>query len=189
MFKNAVELSHFYLKNQLKKGDFAVDATCGNGYDTLFLDNLVGENGKILAFDVQEIAIQESTKRLKDFGICKNVSFVLDGHENMSKYLNQQKVDAFIFNLGYLPKGDHSIQTRAETTILALKNALFHLNENGMILLCIYHGKDSGTQERDELLDYLKTLDSHLYNVIIHEYTNKPNHPPILAVICHNKKG
>ena len=163
-----------------------VDATCGNGNDTLFLDALVGENGTVFAFDIQKCAIESTKKRLEEKGICKNIHFILDGHENLSKYLANKKADAFIFNLGYLPKGDHSIQTKADTTILAIKDALIHLNKEGIILICIYHGKDSGFLERDQVLDFLKTLDSHLYNVIIHDYSNKPNNPPILAAISHN---
>ena len=186
MLKNAVELSHFYLKDYVKEGAFVVDATCGNGGDTAFLAKLVGDSGKVLGFDIQQEAIKNTNIRLENEGLSHRVQLVLDGHEHMENYLLDNLADAFLFNLGYLPKGDHSLHTKPDTTILAIETALQHLKQEGIIAISIYHGGDSGYEERDQLLSFLKTLDKHTYNVIIHEYTNKPNDPPILAVICHN---
>lgn len=187
MMKNAVALSHYYLEAFLKQGAFAVDATCGNGGDTVFLANLVGENGKVYGFDIQNQAIQITQDKLNKEGLSDRVKLFLDGHENMEHYLGDLSIDAFVFNLGYLPKGDHSIHTKGETTIKALEISLSHLSKDGIILLSIYHGGDSGFEERDAVLAYLKTLDSHKYNVILHDYINKPNFPPLFVLICHNK--
>lgn len=187
MLNNAVELSHFYLKNVIKPGAFTVDATCGNGGDTAFLASLVGESGEVWAFDIQKDALEHTKSRLEQEHISHRVRLILDGHENMADYLQEKKADAFVFNLGYLPGGDHSIHTKAETTIAAVKAAISCLTSTGIICISIYHGKDSGFTERDALLDYLKTLDSHEYNVILHDYSNKPNFPPIFALICPNR--
>ena len=186
MLKNAVELSHFYLQQFVKSGSFAVDATCGNGGDTVFLANLVGEKGLVYGFDIQEKAIKNTKSRLETAGFSERVRLFLDGHENMENYLCECMADAFVFNLGYLPKGDHSLHTKPDTTILAIQTALKHLKQEGIVVVSIYHGGDSGYEERDSVLSYLESLDKHEYNVIIHQYTNKPNDPPILAVICHN---
>ncbi len=187
MLNNAVELSHFYLKNMIKPGAFAVDATCGNGGDTAFLASLVGDSGEVWAFDIQKEALEHTKDRLEQEHSANCVRLILDGHENMDKYLGEQKADAFVFNLGYLPGGDHSIHTKAETTISALQTAVACMSPTGIICISIYHGKDSGFTERDAVLDYLKTLDSHKYNVILHEYSNKPNFPPIFALVCPNR--
>ena len=186
MLKNAVELSHFYLKQFVKDGSFVVDATCGNGGDTVFLAELVGENGLVFGFDIQEAAINNTRIRLENAELSERVRLFLDGHEHMGEYLSDRMADAFVFNLGYLPKGDHSLHTKADTTILAIQTALKHLKKEGIIAISIYHGGDSGYEERDGVLSYLETLDKHTYNVIIHQYSNKPNDPPILALICHN---
>ena len=186
MMKNAVELSHFYLNEYVKNGSFVVDATCGNGGDTAFLASLVGDDGKVFGFDIQKDAIISTQKRMDLEGLSSHVSLFQDGHENMEQYLGNQTVDAFVFNLGYLPKGDHSIHTKGETTIKALKIALKHLSQTGVIALSIYHGGDSGFEERDAVLAYLESLDSRKYNVILHSYVNKPNFPPLFALICHN---
>ena len=186
MLKNAVELSHFYLKQFLKEGSFVVDATCGNGGDTLFLAEIVGENGLVYGFDIQKDAIENTKIRLENVSLSNRVQLFQDGHENMEKYLGCKMADAFVFNLGYLPKGDHALHTKPDTTIIAIQTALKHLNKEGIIAVSIYHGGDSGYEERDSVLSYLETLDKHNYKVIIHHYSNKPNDPPILAVICHN---
>lgn len=186
MIKNAVALSHHYLKFFLKHGSFAVDATCGNGGDTVFLASLVGKEGKVYGFDIQNDAIRSTQSRIDGEGFSDRVALFLDGHENMEKYLGDQAVDAFVFNLGYLPKGDHTIHTQGETTVKALQVALSHLSKDGVIALSIYHGGDSGFEERDAVLAYLKALDSRKYNVILHDYINKPNYPPLFVLICHN---
>lgn len=186
MLKNAVELSHFYLKQFVKDGSIVVDATCGNGGDTVFLAELVGKNGLVFGFDIQEAAINNTKTRLENEALSDRVRLFLDGHEHMEEYISDCLVDAFVFNLGYLPKGDHSLHTKADTTILAIQTALKHLKKEGIIAVSIYHGGDSGYEERDGVLSYLKALDKHAYNVIIHQYSNKPNDPPILALICHN---
>ena len=129
MLKNAVELSHFYLQQFVKSGSFAVDATCGNGGDTVFLANLVGEKGLVYGFDIQEEAIKNTKSRLETAGFSERVRLFLDGHENMENYLCECMADAFVFNLGYLPKGDHSLHTKPDTTILAIQTALKHLKQ------------------------------------------------------------
>lgn len=62
-----------FAKNLLEKavtsGTVVVDATLGNGHDTLFLANIVGESGRVYGFDVQEDAIQTSIERLKQHGL------------------------------------------------------------------------------------------------------------------------
>ena len=49
--------------------------------------------------------------------------------------------------------------------------------------LCIYSGGDSGFEERDTLLSYLKELDSKKYLVILSSYYNRPKNPPIPVLI------
>ena len=182
MLKNSVELSKLYLKNYIKSGDIVADMTCGNGHDTLFLSEIVGENGFIYAFDIQKSAIESTKVLLSGF---ENLKLINDGHQNLDEYITGE-IDAFVFNLGYLPKGDHNIKTDPENTIAAIEKSMLKLKKTGIIVISIYHGGDSGFHERDELLKYFKRLNPKKYNVILHDYINKPNNPPLLAVITHN---
>lgn len=53
-----------FIRQQVQEGDFCIDATMGNGNDTLLLSQLCGESGKVLAFDIQEQALTATQKRL-----------------------------------------------------------------------------------------------------------------------------
>lgn len=174
--------AHF-IKEQVKPGDLCIDATMGNGNDTLLLSTLCGETGQVLAFDVQEMALEHTSKRLSENHAPDNCRLLLDSHTNMKNYAAPETVSCIVFNLGYLPGGDHEMATRKDSSIRALDTGLDLLKKGGMISLCIYSGGDSGFDERDAVLSWLKELDSRKYLVIRSDYYNRPNHPPIPVLI------
>lgn len=47
-----------------------------------------------------------------------------------------------------------------------------------MMSLCIYSGGDTGFEEKEMLLAYLRELPPKEYTVIVNEYYNRKNHPP-----------
>lgn len=73
--------------------------------------------------------------------------------------------------------------THAETSIAAMEQALTLLKKGGLMSLCIYSGGDSGFEEKDRILSWLKTLDFKKYLVIRSDYYNRPNHPPIPVLV------
>lgn len=174
---------HQAIKEVVKPGDFCMDATAGNGHDTEFLCQLVGDTGKVLAFDIQEAAIEATSRRLFEKGLEQIGSVILESHINMGLYAAPESVSCIVFNFGYLPGGDHSLCTHADTSILAIEGGLKLLKKDGLMSLCIYSGGDTGFEERDAILDYLKNLDSKKYAVILSTYFNRPNNPPIPAFI------
>lgn len=181
LLNNSLYISHKYIKEVVRPGDTVVDATCGNGHDTLFLSELVGINGKVYSFDIQKQAIENGKARLSELGKYTNTEFILDGHENMKKYVSS--ATAAMFNFGYLPSGDHSIGTKAETSIAAIKSALDIIKTGGIVMLVIYYGGDSGFDEKNALCDFIKTIDFKQFSVLKHEYVNQPNCPPIAVCI------
>ena len=182
--KNALKLSHTHFRQHIKEGATVIDATCGRGRDTLLLSELVGEFGKVYAFDIQEEAIR-STRVLLSENDRQNVTLLLESHENMAKYV--ETCDAVVFNFGFLPGGDHTIFSHSETSIKALDAALSILREDGFISLCIYYGGDTGFEERDGILAYLKTLDQKKYTVMLQSFYNRKNCPPLFAIIEKNR--
>lgn len=178
------DITNFLIENYLAEGDIAIDATAGNGNDTLKLCRKVGKEGKVFAFDIQDKAIEETKKLIFESGFS-NAEIIKDSHEFMDKYINE-KVKAVIFNLGYLPGGDHRVQTKGETTIEAIKKSLDLLCADGFIAIMIYYGKNSGTEEKLKVMEFLKELDHKKYTVTIHDFYNRPNNPPITAVITKN---
>ena len=173
-----------FIQTYVSVGDTVVDCTAGNGYDTLKLCKAVGETGKVYAFDIQKTAIEETSRKLSEIGFTK-ATLIQDSHSNIDNYITE-KVKAVLFNLGYLPGGDHNLQTKYDTTIEAIKKSLVLLDDNGFISVTIYYGKNSGTEEKEKVMDYLKTLNHKTYTVTLHDFFNRPNNPPITAIITKN---
>ncbi len=177
------EWCHHFIRNHVQEGDICIDATAGNGNDTQLLCELVGDTGKVFAFDIQEQAVNNTRKRLVDAGLDSRANVLLESHTGMSSYANEGEVSCIVFNFGYLPGGDHNLATRKDTSIEAIHEGLRLLEKGGMMSLCIYSGGDSGFEEKEAVLSYIKELDSKKYLVIISEYANRPNNPPIPVLI------
>lgn len=182
---NTITLAHHLMAQYIKKGACCIDATAGRGFDTAFLCEIVGEEGEVLAFDIQEEAVNSTKALLKERGLQATV--YLESHEKMKAYKTPESVDGIMFNFGYLPGGDHSICTHAESSIAAIEGGLTLLKKKGVMSLCIYHGGDTGFEEKDALMTYLKTLDTKKYTVIVSELYNRPNYPPLSVFITKDK--
>ena len=173
---NINTVAHRWLNSYLKPEHICIDATCGNGNDTLFLAQ---RSSKVYGFDIQHQAIENTQKRCEKM---TNVKLFQMSHDLMEDVVHES-VDCVIFNFGYLPGGDHSISTKAQTSIMAIEQGLEILKSGGMMSLCIYSGGDSGFEERDAILEEIKKLDGKKYLVILSQYYNRPNNPPIPAMI------
>ena len=178
---------HERIKQMIKEPVLCIDATAGTGKDTAFLATLVGEKGKVISMDIQEMAIEQTKKRLLKEQLSNRVEVVLDSHAHMDRYANEGSVSLIMFNLGYLPGGDHNLSTKAETTIEALEKGLTLLREGGMISLLIYSGGDSGFEEKNQVLAWLRELPDDKYTVLVEAFYNKPNNPPLPVYILKNE--
>lgn len=183
---NTLGLSHKFISEHVKKGDFCIDATAGRGRDTCFLASLVGETGRVLAFDVQDKAIESTKALVKEQGFEDTVTVIKDSHSNMAIYAKKESADAIMFNLGWLPGGDHNIFSTPDTSIPAIKAGLEILKPNGVMSVCVYHGKNCGTLEKDALSEFFKTVDNKKYTVITLEFTNRDGEIPIPVFIIKN---
>lgn len=179
---NSLQLSHEYIKKVVRSGDTVVDATAGNGRDTVFLARLVGNTGRVIAFDIQMIALDRARENLEKEGLYERVRLINDGHQNMDCYV-KEPVRAVMFNLGYLPGGDHSISTKAETTITALEKSMKLLKSGGIITVVVYYGGDSGFDEKLAIEKYFNTVNYREFVVISTRFENQPNCPPVLYCI------
>lgn len=173
------EWCHRFISEHVQSGDLCIDATAGNGNDTLLLCQLVGDSGKVIAFDIQQAAVQNTKRRLEEAKLSGRAEVILESHEKMCEYAKEESVSCIVFNFGYLPGGDHSLATRKDTSIQAITQGLKLLKKGGIMSLCIYSGGDSGFEERDAILEMVKGLDSKQYLVILSAYYNRPNNPPI----------
>lgn len=172
-----------FIRQQVRPGDVCIDATMGNGNDTLLLSRLCGSQGHVLAFDIQPLALSNTKERLQNAAAPSNYSLILDSHANMAAYAAPESVNCIVFNFGYLPGGDHQTATREESSIAALEQSLLLLKKGGILSLCIYSGRNSGFSEKEALLSWLKMLPPKRYLVIKSDYYNRPNHPPIPVLV------
>ena len=175
--KRPLEMAHDFLAQVITREDIVVDATMGNGYDTLFLARLAKQ---VYAFDIQEQALEKTSQRLLEAGLT-NVELLLQGHETVDQFVTEAK--AGIFNLGYLPSADKSIITKPQTTIEALEKLCQLLVKGGRIAIMIYYGHDGGDIERDAVLNYVSQLPQQEYTATIYRTLNQINNPPFLVMI------
>jgi len=159
------------LRQVVRAGDHVIDATMGNGHDTLMLAQLVGETGHVTGFDVQEAAVESSRRLLTEQGMIERCTLHVLGHEHMAERV-EGSVCAVVFNLGWLPGGDKSVTTHWETTEKAVSAALSLIEKGGVVTICAYPGHAAGDEERHALMEYLSALRPQEYNVLHHRFLN-----------------
>ncbi|MDR2845078.1 MAG: class I SAM-dependent methyltransferase [Puniceicoccales bacterium] len=153
------QLAHARAAAALRSGDWAVDATAGNGHDTAFLAQAVGPTGHVFAFDVQQAALDGTDARLRKLGLADRVTLVHAGHETLAAHLPAHwrgAVAAVFFNLGYLPSAARDIITRSETTLPALADGTDWLRSGGHLSVLVYPAHPGGGTEAQDVHNWLK---------------------------------
>ena len=180
--ERVIQYAQTLLRDAIDEGDIAIDATAGNGHDTVFLAELVGPNGYVYAFDVQKAAVDATLLRVLDHSFEDRVRVLNRGHETVDEFV-QKEIGAAIFNLGYLPGSDHSIVTKPNTTVEAIEKMLALLKVGGMIVLVVYHGHEGGKAERDEVIRFVSELPQKYVHVLRYEFINQKNDPPFIIAL------
>lgn len=192
--KSARYLAADVLSRVLSEGDSAVDATMGNGHDTEALCRLVGPSGRVYAFDIQPQAVENTRLRLLETGLADRASLFCLGHEHLAEAV-PGPVRAVMFNLGWLPGGDHGITTLLPTTLSAVEQALSLLLPGGVLVLCAYPGHPEGAREKESLISFFSSLPPQRYNVLRQVFLNAgPGAPECFVVqktdiVPHIQKG
>ncbi|MDO4865179.1 MAG: class I SAM-dependent methyltransferase [Clostridia bacterium] len=181
-FRSARYWASELIEPGLGEGMVCVDATMGNGHDTLWLCGLVGETGRVYGFDVQSEAVERTRARLCEAGLAQRATLFCEGHEHMAERVGEP-VDLVMFNLGWLPGAAHGVTTRTETTLLAVEAALSILKPGGLVTICVYPGHDEGARELEALKKWASALDARCYDAMLRCYMNQPNDPPQLIAV------
>ncbi len=174
------------LEKVVEPGGVVVDTTVGNGHDTVFLAELVGEEGQVYGFDIQKQAVENTLERLKDNGLAERAQIMLKSHAEVKEVLPAEyhgKVEAAIFNLGYLPGSDKEIITKPDSTLQAIEALLEILKPGGLIILVVYYGHEGGIEEKERLMQYLTELDQKRAHVLQYQFLNQKNNPPFLVAV------
>lgn len=156
-----LKLAHQHIQKVLQTGDAAIDATVGNGHDTLFLAEQVGLTGRVYGFDIQAVAINATRKKLQHAQLVDCVRLIQASHADMAVHIpasKHDKIRACMFNLGYLPKGDKSIITQTDSTLPALTVASELLAPQGIMTVLAYPGHAGGDKEAASVETWLAQL-------------------------------
>ncbi len=192
LFQSHLDLAHQYWERLLKPGDWAIDATCGNGHDTLKLAQIL--KGSVIGIDIQEEAISR-TKALLETHLTSDISSQVhlyhQSHVTFPDLALKNPIRLIVYNLGYLPRGNKQLTTLAASTLESLSNAMELIPLGGAISLVAYPGHEEGAREYHEILNKLYTLDSRLWNVCQHISLNRERAPSLFIIqknISCNKK-
>ncbi|WP_240414764.1 tRNA (mnm(5)s(2)U34)-methyltransferase [Paenibacillus periandrae] len=179
--------AHKLVEQLVGPGDTVVDATAGNGGDTLFLARLVGHKGTVHAFDIQQQAITATKQRLaQEQPDYSHVRLHLCSHAELDSHVPEaaeQQVGAVMFNLGYLPGSDHQAVTTPSTTIPALQAAAASLRKGGILTIVLYTGHQGGEDEAAAVRVWAEQLPQKQFQVLEYRFMNQRNHPPYLIAV------
>jgi tRNA G37 N-methylase Trm5 len=180
LFNSHLDLSHHYWSQIVPKDGFVIDATCGNGHDTLFLAKICF--GKIIAYDIQESAIQSTKKLLEknDIDLSK-IEFMHTSHEKFEN-IQDNSVDLIVYNLGYLPGSDKSVKTQPDTTLRSIKKALNLIKSSGAISITFYPGHPEGLEEQKNILAWASHIDPQVWSCCHHQWLNRRESPTLFLM-------
>lgn len=150
--------AHREVERVVQAGDVVIDATAGNGHDTVFLAKLVGESGKVHAYDVQEAAIVSTRERCATQGVEERVVLHHESHVALANHCDPGTVAVVMFNLGYLPGADHEVITTSGETLQALQAASMALRQGGCLCVVCYPGHAGGDEEAAQVEEWMNGL-------------------------------
>lgn len=176
----AVRFAQDFLRVRLSSPRLCIDATCGNGGDTAFLCSLAGQEGHVLAFDVQPAAIEATQARLAAMGIAAaRYELIRDSHANLLRYVQPGTADAVMFNFGWLPGADHAVHSTAQSSIPAMEAALKALRPGGVLSAILYSGAVIGSGEKQAALAWLRALPLKEFTVLVCDFANWAKTAPL----------
>ncbi len=186
LFQSHIDLAHSYWKKLLTPGDIAVDATCGNGHDTLTLAQfiLTPTSGTLYAIDIQPEAIQKTREKIESNvpEVAHRLVTLQQSHQHFPEEFKILPIKLFIYNLGYLPGGNKSLTTQTSSTLESIENACSLIGSGGLISITCYPGHPEGAVEEQALLEYCKRLNKELWSVCHHRWINRNQSPSLLLL-------
>ena len=182
VLKSIIEFAHTLAQRAIREGDTVIDATMGNGHDTVKLAQWVGSQGKVHAFDIQSQALHHTKERLRAEQLLDRCQLHLQGHQTLGSIVHGA-VSVVLFNLGYLPGQDKSITTTIDTTIIALNQALEKLREGGIVIVVVYPGHSQGRLEQIHLDKWIKQIDNQQFRSLRYQFENTVTPAPYVLAI------
>lgn len=177
LLKNHLKSAHLIWKEHLQPDDLVIDATVGNGHDTLILSKLI-PHGTLFALDLQQEALASAKKRCT----APHIAWHLRCHSSFPETIQENTIALITYNLGYLPGSTKEVITEKKTTLESLKSGLALLKPTGLITCICYTGHPGGKEEADAVLTFCQKLPTNLYTVEVRLWTQKQDHPFLLLI-------
>ncbi len=174
LFHSAIDLAHGYWKRLLQPGDWAIDATCGTGRDSLALAQAL-QGGGLIGIDIQEEALVQTRALTQPH---PNVHLFHQSHETFPEMAYQHPIRVIVYNLGYLPRGNKELTTQVESTLASVKEASRLLMSGGALSITCYPGHPEGGRELEALLEALSTFST--WNICHHTFCNRHLAPSLI---------
>lgn len=188
LFQSHLDLAHTYWQKIVAPSDCVIDATCGNGHDTLALAKLLAvcgtDGGCLIAMDLQESAIA-ATRVLLNLHLphlADRIQFYQQCHSSFPAWIQPASVKLIVYNLGYLPGSDKSLTTVSQTTEQSLLAALPLISAGGVISVTCYPGHPAGQLETERVRNFVATLDPRIWSCCFHQWTNRHSSPELLLL-------
>lgn len=185
LFSTHLDLAHQYMHRLLKEEDWAIDATCGNGHDTLELTRILHKKGAVIGIDIQHDAIAK-TRTLLESQFPKedlsHVSLFCQSHADFPQLCFEHPIRLVVYNLGYLPGGNKGLTTLTESTLESVRQALKFIMPGGAVLITCYPGHAEGAKEEKALQEELSKLSPMQYNICVHKFINRTSSPSLLLI-------
>lgn len=176
IFNSHLDLAHQTWAKAAQPGDWAIDATCGNGWDSLYLaDQYEG----VIGIDIQETAIEKTRQQLLEH---QNVHLFCQSHETFPALAQNRPIRLIVYNLGYLPGGDKQLTTRVQSTLTSIQNGLELILPGGLMSITCYPGHPEGESEQKAILQMSQTLSSQKWSVCFHTWENRLKAPSLLLI-------
>jgi predicted methyltransferase len=196
---NLVSWSQRLACEALQPGDTAVDLTAGRGRDTLALAQAAAPSGRVLAFDLQSVALDQTERLLQQHGfraqrLDSSTSvpkgpghFLVNACHSELLHFVSSPVRVIMANLGYLPGGDHALTTRSATTLAALAQAVPLLQPGGRLVITVYPGHPGGNEEAVAVGQFCASLPRADWEVLELRVSNSSGAPRL--VVAEQRSG
>lgn len=187
LFQSHLDVAHTYWSQIVQLGDSVIDATCGNGHDTLKLCQLTLSpgKGKVYGFDIQEQAIATTHQYLASHlrsNFNEHVFLEQRCHSTFPDEVEPLSIKLIVYNLGYLPGGNKAKTTERSTTLQSLKQAEKLIQPGGVISITCYSGHEEGAKEQELVLAYTSRLAPKEWSCCQHIWTNRQHAPSLLLI-------
>lgn len=185
LFESHLDLAHKYWETLVEEGDWVIDATCGNGQDTLKLASFLHNKGALIGLDIQKEAIERTQALLQtrfSSDVLSRIHLYQQSHVHFPPLAREHPIRLIVYNLGYLPNGDKHLTTMASTTLESVQKALDLIVPRGCVSVTCYPGHEEGAREQQALLKFTAELPPWQWNVCVHTFPNRSFSPNLLLI-------